>query len=655
MQAPPYRAEPPPAGKRVPPPRIVYDLPPPASSSSASSSSPSSSSPSSSSSSSSSSSAPTLLPVRLDAADGHLDLQVDAATGLTASCMHTNGCQYTWKGIRTTYGVRGTGQFYFETKVTHAAEVVMPETPAHTRNVCRVGVSLPLTSLFLGESSDSWGYGGTAKKSFSRKFENYGEPYGVGDVIGTIIDLDNLKLSFTKNGKFLGAAYSLPARVRDSGLFPHFCLKNVDIEVNFSAASAWFAPPNSKIQFLGDVPEKDLLANMVEHPQSPKDCEFIMMVGLPGCGKTFWAEQHSRANPRKSFVVLGTNAVIDQMRVMGVRRQSNYAERWEELMSTATSVFNALIDRASSAGVPRNVIIDQTNVFKNARRRKVHFFREWGVRRAVTIVTDEPTLQQRTAKREREEGKFVPVSAVMDMKAAFSLPAYDDGFTQIEYPEMPEQDSRHEVRRMNDEGRRFKRENPHASGNQPKPHMESRQAAEFACEKDFRNAKRPRDFPEARGDGYPGHNQTRHQGSGGAWNDGRESWGGGPQFPPAWGDRSQGGHGERRVEYAPGGFPGGGKRARHEYDQSYPRRDWEGHPAYRQGESWRGPNAPYASYGNEFQRGPGCEWQANAQDRAWGPRERAPQNFPNAYGGYGFGGRGRGSGPGYMGGGPPRY
>ncbi|KFG42411.1 SPRY domain-containing protein [Toxoplasma gondii GAB2-2007-GAL-DOM2] len=199
------------------------------------------------------------------------------------------------------------------------------------------------------ESSDSWGYGGTAKKSFSRKFENYGETYGVGDVIGTIIDLDDLRLSFTKNGKFLGVAYDLPPRVRDSGLFPHFCLKNVDIQVNFNAASAWFPPPNSKIQFLGDVPEKlssrqfsrrqlaclpasvrvsvssflqDLMANLVEHPASPKDCEFIMMVGVPACGKTFWAEQHCRANPRKSFVLLGTNAVIDQMRVMGVKRQN---------------------------------------------------------------------------------------------------------------------------------------------------------------------------------------------------------------------------------------------------------------------------------------------------------------------------------------------
>ncbi|KYF45062.1 SPRY domain-containing protein, partial [Toxoplasma gondii ARI] len=510
--------------------------------------------------------------------------------------------------------------------------------------------------FFSGESSDSWGYGGTAKKSFSRKFENYGETYGVGDVIGTIIDLDDLRLSFTKNGKFLGVAYDLPPRVRDSGLFPHFCLKNVDIQVNFNAASAWFPPPNSKIQFLGDVPEKDLMANLVEHPASPKDCEFIMMVGVPACGKTFWAEQHCRANPRKSFVLLGTNAVIDQMRVMGVKRQSNYAERWEELMTTATSVFNTLIERASSGAVPRNVIIDQTNVFKNARRRKVQPFREWGVRRAVTIVTDERTLQQRTAKREREEGKFVPVSAVMDMKAAFSLPAYDDGFTEIEFPEMPEQDSRQEVRRMNEEGRRFKRENPRASGNQPKPHMESRQG-EFAGEKDFRNAKRQRD------DCGP-YDSRRCPPSQADWSGGGEGWASGPQFShSSWGDNYQGGP-ARRVE-CQRDFQGyDGKRQRHDYGpQGYGHGDPQGYGG-PQGYGRGGPQG-YGHGGPQGYGHGGPQGYGHGGPQGYG--RGGPQGYgrggPQGYGrggpqGYGHGdpqGYGRGGPQGYGRGGPQNY
>ncbi|CDI78118.1 SPRY domain-containing protein, putative [Eimeria praecox] len=85
------------------------------------------------------------------------------------------------------------------------------------------------------------------------------------------------------------------------------------------------------------------------------------------------------------------------------------------------------------------------------------------------MVTDEPTLQHRTQKREREEGKMVPVSAVMDMKAAFALPAFDDGFTVIDYVEMPEQESRREIRRINEEGRAFKANNPGMGGAQGAP------------------------------------------------------------------------------------------------------------------------------------------------------------------------------------------
>ena len=40
----------------------------------------------------------------------------------------------------------------------------------------------------------------------------------------------------------------------------------------------------------------------------------------------------------------------------------------------------------------------------------------------MVVVTDERTLQERTQKREREEGKIVPISAVMDMKVSLLIP-----------------------------------------------------------------------------------------------------------------------------------------------------------------------------------------------------------------------------------------
>ncbi|OPJ84858.1 hypothetical protein AV530_008914 [Patagioenas fasciata monilis] len=83
------------------------------------------------------------------------------------------------------------------------------------------------------------------------------------------------------------------------------------------------------------------------------------MVGLPAAGKTTWALKHAAANPGKKYNVLGTNAIMDKMRVMGLRRQRNYAGRWDVLIQQATQCLNRLIQIA--ARKRRNYILDQTN------------------------------------------------------------------------------------------------------------------------------------------------------------------------------------------------------------------------------------------------------------------------------------------------------
>lgn len=51
-------------------------------------------------------------------------------------------------------------------------------------------------------------------------------------------------------------------------------------------------------------------------------CQILMMVGLPACGKTTWAVKHAATNPDKKYNILGTNAIMDKMKV-GLGRHSN--------------------------------------------------------------------------------------------------------------------------------------------------------------------------------------------------------------------------------------------------------------------------------------------------------------------------------------------
>ena len=40
-----------------------------------------------------------------------------------------------------------------------------------------------------------------------------------------------------------------------------------------------------------------------------------MIVGLPGAGKTTWGISHQKNNPEKRFNIIGTDTLIDKMKV----------------------------------------------------------------------------------------------------------------------------------------------------------------------------------------------------------------------------------------------------------------------------------------------------------------------------------------------------
>ena len=92
-----------------------------------------------------------------------------------------------------------------------------------------------------------------------------------------------------------------------------------------------------------------------------------------GAGKTFWATNHCKNYPAKKFNILGTNSLIDRMKVMGLRRQKNYSGRWDELIKKCSECFNVLMRIAKQR--KRNYILDQTNVYPTARSRKMKDFK----------------------------------------------------------------------------------------------------------------------------------------------------------------------------------------------------------------------------------------------------------------------------------------
>ena len=69
-----------------------------------------------------------------------------------------------------------------------------------------------------------------------------------------------------------------------------------------------------------------------------------MIVGLPGAGKTTWGINKAKDNPEMRYNIIGTDTLIDKMRVMGLPRKKNYHGRWDVLIDKASKCLNKLFE-----------------------------------------------------------------------------------------------------------------------------------------------------------------------------------------------------------------------------------------------------------------------------------------------------------------------
>uniref|UniRef100_A0A8D3E3K9 Uncharacterized protein n=1 Tax=Scophthalmus maximus TaxID=52904 RepID=A0A8D3E3K9_SCOMX len=398
-----------------------------------------------------------------DNCDLHFKVSRDRYSGYPLTI---EGFAYLWAGARASHGVT-RGRVCYEMKINEEIPVKHLPSSEPDPHVVRIGWSLNHCSTQLGEEPFSFGYGGTGKKSADCKFANFGEKFGENDVIGCYIDFDQgdeVEMCYSKNGVWLGEAFrTTKEELAGRALFPHVLVKNCAVEFNFGQKREPYFPPPEGYTYIHNLDMEDKIRG-TKGPASKSDCEILMMVGLPACGKTTWAIKHAETNPEKKYNILGTNAIMDKMKVMGLRRQKNYAGRWDILIQQATQCLNRLIEIA--ARKRRNYILDQTNVYGSARRRKMRPF-EGFQRKAIVICPTDEDLKERTLKQTNEQGKDVPDHAVLEMKANFTLPEACDFLEAVSYSELQQDEAEKLLKQYNEEGRK--------AGPPPEKRFDSRQ------------------------------------------------------------------------------------------------------------------------------------------------------------------------------------
>ncbi|XP_049431557.1 heterogeneous nuclear ribonucleoprotein U-like protein 1 [Epinephelus fuscoguttatus] len=392
----------------------------------------------------------TLVTIDTYNCDLHFKVSRDRYSGYPLTI---EGFAYLWAGARATHGVT-EGRVCYEMKINEEIPVKHLPSSEPDPHVVRIGWSLNHCSTQLGEEAFSFGYGGTGKKSADCKFADFGEKFGENDVIGCFIDFDSgdeVEISYSKNGVSLGVAFrTTKEALAGRALFPHVLVKNCAVEFNFGQKRQPYFPPPEGYTYIHDLGMENKIRG-TKGPASKSECEILMMVGLPACGKTTWAIKHAETNPDKKYNILGTNAIMDKMKVMGLRRQRNYSGRWDVLIQQATQCLNRLIEIA--ARKRRNYILDQTNVYGSARRRKMRPF-EGFQRKAIVICPTDEDLKERTLKQTNEQGKDVPDHAVLEMKANFTLPEACDFLEAVTFIELQRDEAESLLKQYNEEGRK---------------------------------------------------------------------------------------------------------------------------------------------------------------------------------------------------------
>ncbi|CAJ0604124.1 unnamed protein product [Cylicocyclus nassatus] len=325
-------------------------------------------------------------------------------------------------------------------------------------NDIRVGFSLRSAPLVLGEYPGTYCFTSLGKKASNNLFTDYGEPFTVGDIVTAQMDFETKSIRYWKNNDSLGEAFTNITIPDDEAVYPHICVKNCRVTVNFGTfpggEDEWIRRP--EWVFPNAVPSSQTERAPVP-PDSKSDCTVLMMVGLPSVGKTTWVRRYIREHPSEHWTLISSDTILASMKVNGVSRNSSHIGRWDMVLGLVGKARNRLLSLAARRR--RNYILDFTNCDPDTRKKRLALF-EGFFRQCVTIVPSDEVMQQRHARHLRQnrgEGTAaVPIETFLELKAVMEMPVVSEFLESVIYVDPAMEDAQIAIDRIakfNEEGR----------------------------------------------------------------------------------------------------------------------------------------------------------------------------------------------------------
>lgn len=150
--------------------------------------------------------------------------------------------------------------------------------------------------------------------------------------------------------------------------------------------------------------------------------EVLVLIGLPGSGKSTWREKFLAGKAPDSVVCVSQDDIIEDW---AAANGMTYSQAWSKVnQKDVAAKFRNDYKAALNAG--KDIIIDRTNMGAKARKELLKHVPESYHKVAVVFVIPDPELKARLKAREAQTGKAIPEFVINNMAKAYVAPTREE-------------------------------------------------------------------------------------------------------------------------------------------------------------------------------------------------------------------------------------
>lgn len=156
-----------------------------------------------------------------------------------------------------------------------------------------------------------------------------------------------------------------------------------------------------------------------------KEPFIIVLVGLPGSGKSTWVNENFKDGEDNVVVVSSDKWVERRAAILRVQ----YSFVYKDCIGWATAKMKS--DAKNAIKEEKNIIWDQTNLSKKKRKGILKRINDRYYKIAINFDVPDSVLEERLEHRSKLDGKTIPRHVLENMISSYDPITKDEGFDKI--------------------------------------------------------------------------------------------------------------------------------------------------------------------------------------------------------------------------------